>query len=134
MTSHPTPRGEGEMRLIQRYAEARARLRGARVPEVRSRPVEPELISIADPEVPVALVGRSDWRVLLKLVAMKHNLSPNDILGLDRRVVVVVARRQIADLLRTHMRLSLPQIGRLLHRDHTSILNLLRGKQRGVRC
>jgi chromosomal replication initiation ATPase DnaA len=58
-------------------------------------------------------------------------LTRMDMLGAGRSALHVGARTYASVRLRTELGLSLILIGRLLNRDHTSILNLLR-KAEGV--
>lgn len=53
------------------------------------------------------------------------------LLGATRERLCVGARTYASLRLRTELGLSMPQIGRMLNRDHTSILNLLR-KAEGI--
>ena len=66
----------------------------------------------------------------IETVCREFRLDPKDVLGPCRRAYLVSARTAIARQLRGHG-LSLPAIGRLLHRHHTTVLWLLRGGRHG---
>lgn len=62
---------------------------------------------------------------IIQLVASRFRVIPADITGLSRKHILVDARCAVVILLRERG-LSLPRIGDLLNRDHSSILHLLR--------
>jgi hypothetical protein len=63
------------------------------------------------------------------LIALRHGLTRNDIIGRDRRSKAVAARAAAARHLHQQGR-SLNQIGAILGgRHHTTIMNLLNGKR-----
>lgn len=63
---------------------------------------------------------------LIRVVALKHGLTYYSIVGASRVAKVVSARREAVRLVKTHCVTMTPHaIGRLFHRDRTSILNLL---------
>lgn len=64
---------------------------------------------------------------LIRAVAMKHALTVADIKGPSRAMNIVDARQEaMAMVYKTRPDLSLPQIGRIFDRDHTTILHALR--------
>lgn len=60
-------------------------------------------------------------------IAVWHGVGLKDVLGKDRRPTPVAARRDVAIYFR-HTGKSFPEIGRILQRDHTTVLNLVYGK------
>jgi chromosomal replication initiation ATPase DnaA len=63
-------------------------------------------------------------------VALKHGLKYHDIIGTARRRDMMVARREAVLIITTHCRpMSLVQIGRLFHKNHATIINLLRKRK-----
>ena len=63
----------------------------------------------------------------LARICEAHGITIEDLRGPSHAAVYVQARRCAARELRAR-KLSLPSIGRLLHRHHTTILNLLAPK------
>ncbi len=84
--------------------------------------VSPELPNYA----PFNFLGRPGPERIIRLVALKHGYRYYDILGSGRTKPLTAARREAVRLVKSHCReMSSVQIGRLFHRDHSSILNLL---------
>ncbi len=66
-------------------------------------------------------------RALVKLVALRHRISVDEILGTRRQVAICAARHEAVFLVYTHCQhMSLPEIGRIFSRDHTTILHSVR--------
>jgi chromosomal replication initiation ATPase DnaA len=67
---------------------------------------------------------------LLSSVANRNGLTVEELLERDNSPSLVKVRRQFAA--EAHAKgFSLPEIGRVLHRHHTTVLNLLNGKGYG---
>jgi chromosomal replication initiation ATPase DnaA len=98
------------------------------VPQAPELTVAPVIVSPEPPwGCPVPLIGSPSPKTVLKLVALKHRLSLDDLLGPRRQKCVVAARHEAVGLVYTHCRyISLPAIGRIFNRDHTTILHTLR--------
>lgn len=65
-------------------------------------------------------------REMIADVAAQHDLSYRDIVGYDARDVVMRARRAaIRAVVQAKPHLSMPQVGRLFQRDHTTIMHHL---------
>jgi hypothetical protein len=128
----------GETRLAQhaRFMSARARLWG---PSAKRRPIvvaekqppeTPQPVPfIAVEEGPCEDYAPFDFykppsaRAVVKLVSLKHGVHPRDIVGANRFRRTVAARHHAIWLVHTHCPwLSLPDVGRLFGRDHTTIL------------
>jgi len=62
-------------------------------------------------------------RIVLETVAEWFDIGIKDIIGPYRQRTVVHARWVCCTLLRKHTRMSLPQIGEVIDKDHTSVLN-----------
>jgi chromosomal replication initiation ATPase DnaA len=62
---------------------------------------------------------------LIADVARRHGVTVAEVLSTDRRRILVWARQEAAYLLRGQD-LSYPQIGELLHRDHTTVIHAVR--------
>jgi hypothetical protein len=116
------------------WAGARDRLwkprhRMLRVEDAAPRPtVAPVIVSIEPPwGCPVSLLGTPSYKTVLRLVALKHGLDVAELSGPVRSRPVVAARHEAVGLVYTHCRyISLPAIGRIFNRDHTTILHTLR--------
>ena len=120
----------------EHYAAVRARLWGAKP---APKPIE------VPPPAPVLKGKRPLWLMpaysapmnlnlhstggattIIKLVALKHRVTHDDIVGPRRDREVVTARYEAIRLVKTHCRdLSFPAIGRIFNRDHSTILNAL---------
>lgn len=110
----------------ERWVGARERLWKVR-PKIM--PVPKIVIPAPEPVwgAPVNLIGPPSPRTVMKLVALKHGLAFADLSGPVRSKPVVAARHEAIGLVWTHCRaISLPAVGRLFNRDHTSILHCLR--------
>lgn len=65
---------------------------------------------------------------IVSAVAAEAGVTVADILGPRRNIPVVRARHEaMRAVARAFPQMSLPQVGRLFQRDHTTILNALRG-------
>ncbi len=63
---------------------------------------------------------------ILRIVCSATGVSKRELLAHNRSRKIVNARHMAMWLLRRHTFLSLPAIGRILHRDHSSVLNGVR--------
>lgn len=82
---------------------------------------------LAKKAVITAKYGSEDARHIIMEVAIAHGVSYEDILGRSRARHLVAARHEaIYEVRKRRPHLSLPQIGRIFKRDHTSILHALR--------
>lgn len=72
-------------------------------------------------------VGRVPVLDIIKAVAAKHGLTVAQIKGHGRQKALTAARHEaISRVYAARPDLSLPQIGRIFHRDHTTILHAVR--------
>lgn len=86
---------------------------------------------LAKKAVITAKYGSEDARHIIMEVAIAHGVSYEDILGRSRARHLVAARHEaIYEVRKRRPHLSLPQIGRIFKRDHTSILHALRQMDR----
>lgn len=65
-------------------------------------------------------------RKVVEEVSEKRGVSIDDMMSIRRNINFVMARYEVYWRLRHETRWSMPQIGRFLNRDHTTILNGLR--------
>jgi hypothetical protein len=117
----------------EHYAAVRARLNNAPPPKPNA-PMPPRRMYLlpkvrVKPEVkygaPINLISYPGARFLIKLVSLRTGISTDDIVGPRREAVVVAARKDAIQLVYNHCpHLSLPMIGSIFNRDHTSILYL----------
>ena len=83
-----------------------------------------------------ALCGKDLVRHVLRNVGATRGIDPRDILGDSRLRLIVYARQEVAWRLyqfrdhRGYRRFSMPQIGRYLRRDHTTILHAIRAHEK----
>ena len=63
-------------------------------------------------------------------LAKSQGVKWSDVIGKRRFPRLMVIRRAIADTLRRNTNLSLLEIGYIMERDHTTVMNLLRPKVR----
>lgn len=61
-------------------------------------------------------------------IAVRHGITRHEILGSDLRPHVCIARSECAKHFRAQDK-SLPAIGRILGRHHTTVLNMIAGKR-----
>jgi hypothetical protein len=120
---------EGE--LHDNYAGIRSRLMG--VPRV----VLPKAVRRCGPAIPlppapeawgapINFYAPPNAKFILRLVALRHGINVEAISGRSRFRSIVAARHEAIGLVYTHCRrLSLPEIGRLFNRDHTTILHAI---------
>lgn len=64
--------------------------------------------------------------VTLEVVAEWFDISIKDILGYRRSRNIVNARSVVAFILRNNTSMSLPEIGTLINRDHSSVIHAVR--------
>lgn len=69
---------------------------------------------------------RPSAQAILRAVAASFDVAPADILAMRRTSRVVTARQAAMHLVRRLTHLSLPQIGTLFDRDHTTVLHAVR--------
>lgn len=65
-------------------------------------------------------------RQIIREVAREHRVTPADIMGPRRLRHIAEARFEVYHRLRHELGLTLPRIGQIMGRDHTSVLNGLR--------
>jgi len=85
--------------------------------------------------VPLNMLLLPNWRAIVKLVALKHRVSVQSVLGFSRRYDIARARQEAMFLIYTHCEPNFTMIGRLFgDRDHTTVLHLVKNeaKARGV--
>lgn len=76
---------------------------------------------------PIDLISYPSWRVLVKFAALKTRVRVDDVLSRNRRKNIVATRYHAMWLVMTHcQRVSLPKIGRLFDRDHTTVIHGIR--------
>lgn len=119
--------------LAESYAAVSLRLRGAPPPRA-PMPIPPAPVVAAPPPPPrisrpaLPPLESLPWRIITREVVIKHGLSSvKDLLGRERRIEVVLARREAFYRIYTELpNTSLTKIGRWFGRDHTTVLNAIR--------
>ncbi len=76
---------------------------------------------------PKLLTNALDPLLSLQRIAKAHGLTSRDIRGRDRHRRLVTARRAVALALRAQG-LTYAEVGEVMHRDHASVMNLVRSK------
>lgn len=118
--------GEYERSLVDNLKAARLRLRITSPPR--------QLVRYA----PVNLLSGSSWKLIVKLVSLKHDVPMDTIIGRSALPDHCKARDEAIDLVHSHCGLSLSQVARLFDgRHHTSVLHALRNRAKlstGVNC
>lgn len=126
--------------LAQHYREVRARLMGPRpslqivrplcwadreelLPDINTRP-QSKIIQYVEPEV----LDETEFPpVTVKAIALAcsafYGVRVSDIVGPRRHAKVTLARQVAMYLAREMTICSLPLIGRLLHKDHTTVIH-----------
>lgn len=69
---------------------------------------------------------------IIREVAEKHELPVERLLGRQRSGELIPARVEIAVRLRNELKMSYPQIGRAMGRDHSSIMYYIKWKPRNI--
>lgn len=117
--------------LYQHYLDVRRRLRAA--PQNKTEVAAPKIEVKPEPEpepepvvVPKPKPALSPAQLIIYNVALKHGLTYADIMGRSRKADIVTARHEAMYELRQTGKYTLPQIGRFMHRDHTTILHACR--------
>jgi hypothetical protein len=67
--------------------------------------------------------GRPSARIVIAKTLVKHNMTFVDVAGQARSKKYIACRHEIYYRLRSELGLSLMQVGRMLNRDHTTILH-----------
>ena len=100
--------------------------------------VEPEIVRIAPPTptasslpppLPAPSLPDSPHQEAVEVVckvAAEHGVALSDLRGPGRRGRLAEARRRAAAAARARTDVSLPQLGRILNRDHSTVLSLVR--------
>lgn len=93
------------------------------VPEPEPEPVKEPAFDVAAyaPPIPSTFPRR-----IVAEVAAAHGMKPKDILGARRSRPFVTARHAVICALADNTGLSLAGIGRLINKDHTTVLHALR--------
>jgi hypothetical protein len=129
--------------LAARYAAGRARLWGAGVASPANTNTRPMLrivrdvnrkwkLSPVEPEpeapqcAPLNMLQLCSSRFLLAYAALKHGVKEVDILGAAKPVEIVAARHDAIRLIYRHTQHSMPAVGKIFNRDHTTILHAIR--------
>ncbi len=69
--------------------------------------------------------SKESFQSILIATANKFDLTVSDIKGVSRKRKIVEARREVIYKLKNDLKMGVTDIGRLLSRDHSTILNAL---------
>lgn len=89
----------------------------------KAEPVVPEVV--IPHGVPLNMLAPPGWRFLLALACVRHRISSRAVLSPSRQVEIVAARHEAICLIFQHTQATLPQLGKQMRRDHTTILATL---------
>lgn len=74
------------------------------------------------------------WRQIMKTVAARLKISPEDILGSERKADFVLARQLAMYLCRKRLGLSFPELGRLFGgRDHSTVIHSIKKMEKALK-
>lgn len=129
--------GTGNAELLrqhQHHKAIRARLMQGVKPVMAAIPPpapaedEKPVVVVPDPPmgVPLNMLLPPSWRFLLALTALRTKIPAKAIISEARTADVVAARSEAIALVHLHTQGSLPAIGKLFNRDHTTVLHTLR--------
>lgn len=121
--------------LAAHYAEVAARLRGpVSVRRYRRPKVERDWLLIASSidSSPIPH-GIGAGRDLLHKILAERGVSLVDLLSERRNRYLVAVRHEVMWRLRRETSMSMPEIGRLMGRDHTSVLNGIRAHEQRMK-
>jgi hypothetical protein len=131
-----------ELEFLSRYREIKRRLWSAPVAPRReaSKPLPRDVLYISTTPLPddrpvwePVLTARDIARAVVAEVCAKHSVPIRAVMSQRRQKELVKARQEICWRLREETTWSLPQIGRFLGRDHTSILHSCRAYEATLR-
>jgi len=66
------------------------------------------------------------WHDVMRAVCQTFNLTPDEIQSQNRKQELIFARHMFCYLCRKHLQMSLVDIGKILMRDHSTIINAVR--------
>lgn len=106
-----------EAALKSHYAAIRKRINSARPLASREKEPKRDWIIVGSK----AVIDRPGLAIMREVCA-KYGVTLKDVLSRRRTGKIALPRQEIMWRLRHETPASLPQIGRMLHRDHTSVL------------
>ena len=77
-------------------------------------------------KAPLDMLLEPSSRFLIKLACIRHGVSQRNMMGKSRNVQIAAARHDAIGLVYQHTKNSMPAVGRLFKRDHTTVLHSLR--------
>lgn len=98
------------------------------VDPVTGLPPPPEPVEPFDPDVIKALTDRGKARAIIADTCRRHRVPVEDLFAQIRTQRMVEIRAEACWLIRHHTKLSTTQMGRILKRDHSSIVYLIQRK------
>jgi len=137
----PVPQHASSLDATAASAAARGRLRrplliAAPKPLAKSQALvvsEPLPDVVGSLKAPLNMLAPPCGQFLITLAALRHGVTRAMILSHSRKRNIVAARHDAAALIYQHTQHSLPATGRLMGRDHTSVLSGLRKLGRTVK-
>ena len=122
--------------LAARHKPIRLELIGRRKPSpalVETRAETDDASPAQSGPAPFNFLKAPGWKAIVKLVAIRHRVAAEEILGAARLGPIVRARHEAIYLINRHCEMNLRQIGDCFGRDNTTVLHALRkvARQRG---
>ena len=65
---------------------------------------------------------------IIRIVSARFGIGMGDIIGKSRSQSIFKARKEAAKRLRSDCGLSYPEIGKVLRRDHSTVMRMVKGK------
>lgn len=120
--------------LIEHYKQIKKRLNNAAIiakqknaPSMPERPISPPKQIEAEPPKPRQDIEKFPLaRQIIIIVSEKHGVTTDDIFGSCRKAKITTARMEVMSELYKTGKYSLCQIGRILRKNHTSVLHAVR--------
>lgn len=86
----------------------------------------PPLAKAQSEPLPAIPLRDVDPLEILRVVAQSYSLAPQQIVGKDKHKNVAEARQVACWLLRTRTKLSYPECGRVVRKDHSSVMTCVK--------
>ena len=116
---------------VEHYKAVRARISGGVVKLKTIQEIQPDPQPDPEPE-PKARVERDFRKRIIADCAEEFGIRVKDILGNSRVNHIVMARRKAAWIFYQRGTMSYPQIGRLLNKDHSTIIHAVKKYQESL--
>jgi len=118
---------------VEHYRQVKARISGAPLkPKPKAIPIVVQEVEQPKIEQKPRFIRNFKERIIHEC-ADEYGVTVEDVLGVARKNQVVLARRKAAWLFWKNTKMSYPQIGRLLNKDHSTIIYAVRTYEKELR-